>query len=238
METVSETEDTTSADSTPIKVLLVDDQSLIRMGFRMVLESADDIEVVGEAADGDTGMKMVKALKPDVVLMDVRMPNMNGIEATAEIVAAYPDVKVLILTTFDLDEYAFGALRAGASGFLLKDAKPEELIAAIRNVAHGDATISPRVTRRMLEMFAPMLPGEEESDAQETDLSLLSSLTERETEVLKLIAEGYTNQEIAERLFISMTTVKTHVGNILEKIGAQNRVQAVIFAFQHGLVEV
>lgn len=238
METVSETEDATSADSTPIKVLLVDDQSLIRMGFRMVLESADDIEVVGEAADGDTGMKMVKALKPDVVLMDVRMPNMNGIEATAEIVAAYPDVKVLILTTFDLDEYAFGALRAGASGFLLKDAKPEELIAAIRNVAHGDATISPRVTRRMLEMFAPMLPGEEESDAQETDLSLLNSLTERETEVLKLIAEGYTNQEIAERLFISMTTVKTHVGNILEKIGAQNRVQAVIFAFQHGLVEV
>lgn len=238
METVSETEDATSVDSTPIKVLLVDDQSLIRMGFRMVLESADDIEVVGEAADGDTGMKMVKALKPDVVLMDVRMPNMNGIEATAEIVAAYPDVKVLILTTFDLDEYAFGALRAGASGFLLKDAKPEELIAAIRNVAHGDATISPRVTRRMLEMFAPMLPGEEESDAQETDLSLLNSLTERETEVLKLIAEGYTNQEIAERLFISMTTVKTHVGNILEKIGAQNRVQAVIFAFQHGLVEV
>lgn len=238
METVSETEDATSADSTPIKVLLVDDQSLIRMGFRMVLESADDIEVVGEAADGDTGMKMVKALKPDVVLMDVRMPNMNGIEATAEIVAAYPDVKVLILTTFDLDEYAFGALRAGASGFLLKDAKPEELIAAIRNVAHGDATISPRVTRRMLEMFAPMLPGEEESDAEEVDLSLLNSLTERETEVLKLIAEGYTNQEIAERLFISMTTVKTHVGNILEKIGAQNRVQAVIFAFQHGLVEV
>lgn len=235
---MSETEDATSADSTPIKVLLVDDQSLIRMGFRMVLESADDIEVVGEAADGDTGMKMVKALKPDVVLMDVRMPNMNGIEATAEIVAAYPDVKVLILTTFDLDEYAFGALRAGASGFLLKDAKPEELIAAIRNVAHGDATISPRVTRRMLEMFAPMLPGEEESDAEEVDLSLLNSLTERETEVLKLIAEGYTNQEIAERLFISMTTVKTHVGNILEKIGAQNRVQAVIFAFQHGLVEV
>lgn len=238
METVSETEDATSADSTPIRVLLVDDQSLIRMGFRMVLESADDIEVVGEAADGDTGMKMVKALKPDVVLMDVRMPNMNGIEATAEIVAAYPDVKVLILTTFDLDEYAFGALRAGASGFLLKDAKPEELIAAIRNVAHGDATISPRVTRRMLEMFAPILPGEEESDAEDTDLSLLNSLTERETEVLKLIAEGYTNQEIAERLFISMTTVKTHVGNILEKIGAQNRVQAVIFAFQHGLVEV
>lgn len=238
METVSETEDATSADSTPIKVLLVDDQSLIRMGFRMVLESADDIEVVGEAADGDTGMKMVKALKPDVVLMDVRMPNMNGIEATAEIVAAYPDVKVLILTTFDLDEYAFGALRAGASGFLLKDAKPEELIAAIRNVAHGDATISPRVTRRMLEMFAPMLPGEEENDAEEVDLSLLNSLTERETEVLKLIAQGYTNQEIAERLFISMTTVKTHVGNILEKIGAQNRVQAVIFAFQHGLVEV
>lgn len=225
-------------NSTPVKVLLVDDQSLIRMGFRMVLESVDDIEVVGEAADGDTGMKMVKALKPDVVLMDVRMPNMNGIEATAEIVAAYPDVKVLILTTFDLDEYAFGALRAGASGFLLKDAKPEELIAAIRNVAHGDATISPRVTRRMLEMFAPMLPGEEENDAEEVDLSLLNSLTERETEVLKLIAQGYTNQEIAERLFISMTTVKTHVGNILEKIGAQNRVQAVIFAFQHGLVEV
>lgn len=221
----------------PISVLLVDDQSLIRMGFRMVLEAADDITVVGEAADGKTGLQMVRATQPDVVLMDVRMPHMNGIEATAEIVAANPNVKVLILTTFDLDEYAFAALRAGASGFLLKDAKPEELIGAIRNVAHGDATISPRVTRRMLEMFAPQLPGEEDEEAANlADQALLESLTERETEVLTLIAQGLTNQEIADQLFISMTTVKTHVGNILNKIGARDRVQAVIFAYENGLV--
>lgn len=230
-----------SAPSTPsevIKVLLVDDQSLIRMGFRMVLEAADDITVVGEAADGKTALQMVKATAPNVVLMDVRMPNMNGIEATSEIVASNPNVKVLILTTFDLDEYAFAALRAGASGFLLKDAKPEELIGAIRNVAHGDATISPRVTKRMLEMFAPQLPGDQDGDvdANLVDQALLASLTDRETEVLTLIAQGLTNQEIATQLFISMTTVKTHVGNILNKIGARDRVQAVIFAYENGLV--
>ncbi|MDD7542115.1 MAG: response regulator transcription factor [Mobiluncus porci] len=222
----------------PIKVLLVDDQSLIRMGFRMVLEAADDIEVVGEAADGKTALQMVRATKPDVVLMDVRMPNMNGIEATGEIVGMNPAVKVIILTTFDLDEYAFGALRAGASGFLLKDAKPEELIAAIRAVAHGDAAISPRVTKKMLELFAPQLPGEDEGDpALTVDTVALASLTERETEVLKLIAQGLTNQEIADELYISMTTVKTHVGNILGKINARDRVQAVIFAYENGLVE-
>jgi len=183
---VSENENETgqSAPSAPgevIKVLLVDDQSLIRMGFRMVLEAADDITVVGEAADGKTALQMVKATAPDVVLMDVRMPNMNGIEATSEIIASNPNVKVLILTTFDLDEYAFAALRAGASGFLLKDAKPEELIGAIRNVAHGDATISPRVTKRMLDMFAPQLPGDQDGDqdANLVDQALLDSLTDR-----------------------------------------------------------
>lgn len=229
----------TQAAGEPIRVLLVDDQSLIRMGFRMVLEAADDISVVGEAADGKTGLQMVRATNPNVVLMDVRMPNMNGIEATAEIVAANPDVKVLILTTFDLDEYAFGALKAGASGFLLKDAKPEELIAAIRAVAHGDATISPRITRRMLEMFAPQLPGSDEGEESlaQLDAVALASLTEREIEVLKLIAQGMTNQEIADALFISMTTVKTHVGNILSKINARDRVQAVIFAYENNLVE-
>lgn len=239
-----------------IKVLLVDDQSLIRMGFRMVLEACDDITVVGEAADGRTGLQMVKALHPDVVLMDVRMPNMNGIEATTEIVESYPAVKVLILTTFDLDEYAFGALRAGASGFLLKDVNPEELTAAIRSVAHGDAAISARITRRMLEMFAKQFPGSGEDEAavsgggagfgddagggglgRAADAVVLSGLTEREVEVLGLIAEGLTNQEIADKLYISLTTVKTHVGNILAKIGARDRVQAVIFAYENGLVD-
>ncbi|NMX04151.1 response regulator transcription factor [Mobiluncus mulieris] len=231
-----------SEETEKIKVLLVDDQALIRMGFRMVLEACDDIEVVGEAADGKTALGMVRALQPNVVLMDVRMPNMNGIEATGEIVSENPEVKVLILTTFDLDEYAFGALRAGASGFLLKDAKPEELVAAIRAVAAGDATISPRITKKMLDMFAPQLPDENAgADAAgagttSSDAVALASLTERETEVLKLIAHGMTNQELADKLFISMTTVKTHVGNILNKIGARDRVQAVIFAYENGLV--
>lgn len=231
-----------SEETEKIKVLLVDDQALIRMGFRMVLEACDDIEVVGEAADGKTALGMVRALQPNVVLMDVRMPNMNGIEATGEIVRENPEVKVLILTTFDLDEYAFGALRAGASGFLLKDAKPEELVAAIRAVAAGDATISPRITKKMLDMFAPQLPDENAgadaagAGATSADTVALASLTERETEVLKLIAQGLTNQELADKLFISMTTVKTHVGNILNKIGARDRVQAVIFAYENGLV--
>ena len=231
-----------SEETEKIKVLLVDDQALIRMGFRMVLEACDDIEVVGEAADGKTALGMVRALQPNVVLMDVRMPNMNGIEATGEIVSENPEVKVLILTTFDLDEYAFGALRAGASGFLLKDAKPEELVAAIRAVAAGDATISPRITKKMLDMFAPQLPDENAgadaagAGATSADAVALASLTERETEVLKLIAHGMTNQELADKLFISMTTVKTHVGNILNKLGARDRVQAVIFAYENGLV--
>lgn len=227
----------TAGAASPIKVLLVDDQSLIRMGFRMMLEAADDIEVVGEAADGKTALGMVRALQPNVVLMDVRMPNMNGIEATGQIISENSEVKVLILTTFDLDEYAFGALRAGASGFLLKDAKPEELLAAIRAVAGGDATISPRITKKMLDMFAPQLPGDESAEtAEAVDSAALASLTERELEVLQLIAQGMTNQEIADTLYISMTTVKTHVGNILNKIGARDRVQAVIFAYENGLV--
>lgn len=227
-----------------IRVLLVDDQSLIRMGFRMVLEATDDIEVVGEAADGRLAVQMVTALQPDVVLMDVRMPNMNGIEATKAIIEAYPQVRVLILTTFDLDEYAFGALRAGASGFLLKDAKHEELCAAIRAVASGEAMISARVTKRMLELYASQLPdGAEEAEAgptvgAEIEDAKLASLTSRERDVLELIAKGYTNQEIADALFVSTTTVKTHVGNILAKIDARDRVQAVIFAFQTGVVSI
>ena len=217
-----------------IKVLLVDDQSLIRMGFRMVLEACDDITVVGEAADGRTGLQMVKALHPDVVLMDVRMPNVNGIEATTEIVESYPAVKVLILTTFDLDEYAFGALRAGASGFLLKDVKPEELTAAIRSVAHGDAAISARITRRMLEMFASHLPEGGAGQAQEDPR--IASLTPREREILILMAQGMSNAEIAADLVVSSTTVKTHVGNVLTKLNVRDRVQAVVVAYETGLM--
>ena len=244
-----------------ITAMLVDDQQLVRGGLKMLVDSQPDLQVVMEADDGAAAVDSYARLAeqgqaPNIVLMDVRMPNMNGIEATTEIVESYPAVKVLILTTFDLDEYAFGALRAGASGFLLKDVKPEELTAAIRSVAHGDAAISARITRRMLEMFAKQFPGSGEDEAavsgggagfgddagggglgRAADAVVLSGLTEREVEVLGLIAEGLTNQEIADKLYISLTTVKTHVGNILAKIGARDRVQAVIFAYENGLVD-
>lgn len=215
-------------------VLLVDDQALLRMGFRMVLEAEDDLTVVGEADDGHAAVAQVKALRPDVVLMDVRMPGMNGIEATERIVAEHPASRVLILTTFDLDEYAFAALRAGASGFLLKNAEPTELVAAIRSVASGDAVISPRVTRRMLEMFSGHLP--EPGKAPTGIDPRLAELTPREVEVLRAVAEGLSNGEIAERLFLSEATVKTHVGRILAKLGVRDRVQAVILAFETKLV--
>lgn len=219
----------------PIRVLLVDDQPLLRMGFRLVLDDEDDLTVVGEAGDGAEALRQIAALDPDVVLMDVRMPGTNGIEATERIVAAGSRSRVLILTTFDLDEYAFAALRAGASGFLLKDARPAELTAAIRAVATGDAVVSPRVTRRMLELFAEELPSESAAPAPRGD-TRLDDLTQREREVLLAVAEGLSNAEVAERLFLSEATVKTHVGRILAKLGVRDRVQAVVLAYESGLV--
>ena len=216
-----------------IRVLLADDQALIRMGFRMVLDAEADIEVVGEAADGAAAITQAKALNPDVVLMDIRMPGVNGIEATAEITRTL-DTKVLILTTFDLDEYAFGGLRAGASGFLLKDTHPAELIEAIRTVASGEAVVSPRITRRMLEMFAGQLPSGATASGQVDPR--IASLTPRETEILCLVARGMSNAEIAAELVVSVTTVKTHVGSVLAKLGVRDRVQAVVVAYETGLV--
>lgn len=216
-----------------IRVLLVDDQALIRMGFRMVLDAEADIEVVGEAADGAAAITQAKALNPDVVLMDIRMPGVNGIEATAEITRTL-DTKVLILTTFDLDEYAFGGLRAGASGFLLKDTRPAELIEAIRTVASGEAVVSPRITRRMLEMFAGQLPSGATASGQVDPR--IASLTPRETEILCLVARGMSNAEIAAEMVVSATTVKTHVGSVLAKLGVRDRVQAVVVAYETGLV--
>ncbi|WP_348647922.1 response regulator transcription factor [Bowdeniella massiliensis] len=217
-----------------IRVLIVDDQALLRMGFAMVLDGADGIEVIGEAADGRAAISQAKALYPDVVLMDVRMPEVDGIEATKQIVAALPHTRVLVLTTFDLDEYAFAGLRAGASGFLLKDTPPADLITAIRNVASGEAVLSPRITSRMLELFGEKLPTEEAADSAHS--AAINSLTVREREVLELIATGASNAEIASELFVSETTIKTHVGNLLAKLGLRDRVQAVVFAYENGIV--
>lgn len=217
------------------RVLLVDDQPLLRMGFRLVLEAEDDLEVVGEAADGAEGVRLTAQLVPDVVLMDVQMPGVNGIDATEQIIASGSGARVLILTTFDLDEYAFAALRAGASGFMLKDARPAELVGAIRAVATGDAVVSPRVTRRMLEMFSGSLPAAGDPDPGDLD-PRIAQLTPREVEVLRTIAEGLSNGEIAERFVLSEATVKTHVGRILAKLRVRDRVQAVVLAYETGLV--
>jgi DNA-binding NarL/FixJ family response regulator len=214
----------------PIRVLLVDDQQLIRLGFRLVLEAEPDLTVVGEAADGAAAVDMIGDLRPDVVLMDVRMPRMDGLEATRRIVAQHPRVRIVVLTTFDLDEYAFAALRAGASGFLLKDAHAHELTAAIRSAHAGDATLSPRVTRRMIEMFGRRLP------QQGTSSTVADELTDREREVFLAIAQGRSNAEIAAELYLSESTVKTHVGRVLAKLGARDRVHAVILAHRLGLV--
>ena len=210
-----------------IRVLLCDDQALVRSGFRMILETREDLEVVGEAEDGVQALELTWRQLPDVVLMDVRMPRLDGVEATRRLVEAGSEARVLILTTFDLDEYVFEALRAGASGFLLKDVQPAQLVDAVRVVARGEALLAPTVTRRLLDRFARSLPGAPEPPAPE-----LAALTEREREVLALLAEGLSNAELAERLFLSETTVKTHVSSILRKLGLRDRVQAVVLAYQ------
>jgi len=215
-----------------IRILLVDDQELVRAGFRMVLDAQPDMTVVGEAGDGMAAVAALRCTPADVVVMDVRMPRLDGIEATRRICQAGDRPRVLMLTTFDLDEYAFAALKAGASGFLLKDVPPEELLFGIRAVHSGDAVVAPSTTRRLIDRFAPMLPsgaGESEPD--------LAGLTSREREVLALIAQGLSNTEIAERLFVSEATVKTHVGRVLSKLGLRDRVQAVVFAYETGIVK-
>ena len=216
-----------------IRVLLVDDQALLRMGFRMILEAESDMTVVGEAGDGAAGISMTAALLPDVVLMDVRMPGTDGIEATAAIIAAGGPAKVLILTTYDLDQYVYEGLRAGASGFLLKDAPPAELLAAIRAVAGGDAVLAPSATRRLLDRFLPLLPGPESSSRAEL---LLQALTDRERDVFLLLAQGQSNREIASQLHLSESTIKIHVGHILAKLNLRDRVQAVVEAYESGLI--
>jgi DNA-binding NarL/FixJ family response regulator len=214
-------------------VLLVDDQPLLRTGFRMILSAETDLRVVGEAGDGASAVELARRLRPDVVLMDIRMPGMDGIQATRALAGPGVEepVKVLILTTFGLDEYVVESLRAGASGFLLKDAPPEDLVEAIRIVAAGEALLAPSVTRRLLDRVASRLP-----PANEDTIPALSQLTEREMEVLKLMARGLSNAEIAEKLVVSETTVKTHVSRVLAKLDLRDRVQAVILAYETGLV--
>ncbi|MDN4615110.1 response regulator transcription factor [Leifsonia sp. F6_8S_P_1B] len=221
-------------DSRPLRILLVDDQALVRLGFRMVLEAEPELAVVGEAGDGAEAVRLAVEARPDVILMDVRMPTLDGIEATRRIVAANPAARIIILTTFDLDEYAFGGLRAGASGFLLKDARPEELIAAIRAVAAGDAAVTGRVTRAMLELFADRLPASDSPAAAGDDPA--DALTPREREILLAMADGLTNGEIGAKFFLTESTVKTHVGRVLAKLHLRDRVHAVIFAYDNGLV--
>jgi DNA-binding NarL/FixJ family response regulator len=213
-----------------IRVLLCDDQALVRSGFRMILEAREDIEVVGEAEDGAQALELARRRRPDVILMDVRMPRLDGVEATRRLVEEGSEARILILTTFDLDEYVYEALRAGASGFLLKDLQPAQLVEAIRVVARGEALLAPTVTRRLLDRFAQGLPGSPGEPPPQ-----LSSLTERELEVLGLLASGLSNAELAERLFLSETTVKTHVSSILRKLGLRDRVQAVVAAYHAGL---
>jgi DNA-binding NarL/FixJ family response regulator len=217
-----------------ISVLLADDQPLLRRGFRMIIEAEGDLTVTGEAGTGDEAVGLARRNPPDVVLMDIRMPGTDGIEASRRIIAADPAVRVLVLTTFDLDEYAFGALHAGASGFLLKDVHPAELVTAIRTVASGNAVVSPRVTRRLLEEYVrvPVLSAAQRADRY----PLLSALTERENEVLAAVARGLSNAEIAVALYVSEATVKSHVGRILAKLGLRDRVQVVVLAYEAGIV--
>ncbi|MDX6409922.1 MAG: hypothetical protein QOE13_2993 [Gaiellaceae bacterium] len=212
-----------------IRVIVVDDQALVRSGFRMILDAQPDVEVVGEAENGRDAVELAAVSSADVILMDIRMPELDGIEATARILEAQPETKILILTTFDLDEYVTRALRAGASGFLLKDVRPAQLVEAIRVIASGDALLAPSVTRRLLDQFASGL---------ETRTPVeLEQLTEREREILLLVAEGLSNAEIAERLFVGESTVKTHVSAVLRKLKLRDRVQLVIAAYDAGLVK-
>jgi DNA-binding NarL/FixJ family response regulator len=213
-----------------IRVLLVDDQALIRAGFRMILDAEEDLEVVGECADGTQAVDSVRRLKPDVVLMDIRMPEMDGIEATRLVADGEGAPKVLMLTTFDLDEYVYDALRAGASGFLLKDVPAEQLIDGIRVVAEGEALLAPSVTRRLIQEFSRGAVAQQSAPAE------LEELTPRELEVFKLIARGMSNAEIAAELIVSETTVKTHVARVLMKLGVRDRVQAVVLAYESGVV--
>lgn len=218
-----------------IRVLIVDDQPLLRQGFRLVLGAHDDLEVVGEAADGGEAVRLTRLLTPDVVLMDVRMPHTDGIEATRQIVRDLPSARVIILTTFDLDQYAYSGLNAGASGFLLKDVLPADLVASIRAVASGDAVIAPSVTRKLLDAFAHRLPAVQGAPDPAAAEDVLASLTDREREVFGEIASGLTNTEIAAKLFLAEATVKTHVGHILAKLALRDRIQAVILAYDSGL---
>jgi DNA-binding NarL/FixJ family response regulator len=216
-----------------VRVLIVDDQALVRAGFRMILEAEEDMEVAGEAADGRAAVEEARRLRPDVVLMDVRMPELDGIEATRMLLAQDgANTRVVMLTTFDMDEYVYEALRAGASGFLLKDTPPEQLVEGIRAVASGDALLAPSITRRVIEEFVSRPPGTARALPPE-----LEELTPRETEVLTLMARGQSNAEIAEELVVSETTVKTHVAHVLTKLGLRDRVQAVVFAYESGIVE-
>jgi DNA-binding NarL/FixJ family response regulator len=214
-----------------VRVVLVDDQALIRTGFKMILEAEDDIEVVGEASDGEQAISMTRSVRPDIVLMDVQMPTMDGLEATGRIVrdASIPS-RIVILTTFERDDYVFEALRAGASGFLLKNAPSEELVHAVRVVAAGDALLAPSVTRKVIEGFIRR-PAHRSNEAE------LRRLTERETEILQLLATGKSNSELADHLFVGEGTIKTHVSSVLTKLGLRDRMQAVIFAYESGLIE-
>ena len=216
-----------------IRVLIVDDQALVRAGFKMILESEPEIEIVGEAEDGMQAVDAAQELKPDVILMDIRMPNLDGLEATRRILEGVAAARILMLTTFDLDEYVYEALRAGASGFMLKDTPPEQLVAAIHVVASGDALLSPAITKRVIEEFIRRPP----STIATTPSPKVADLTARELEVLGFMARGLSNAEIAKDLFVSETTVKTHVARILMKLGLRDRVQAVVFAYETGIVQ-
>jgi DNA-binding NarL/FixJ family response regulator len=214
-----------------IRVLIADDQALVRNGFRLILETRDDLEVVGEAEDGRHAIALARELEPAVILMDVRMPEIDGIEATRQIVASGSAARILVLTTFDVDEYVYAAIKAGASGFLLKDVRPADLIDAIRLIAGGNALLGPTVTCRLLERFADGHP------SRQPDPAIISALTEREREILELLARGLSNAEIAQQLFLGETTVKSHISNLFRKLGVRDRVQAVIAAYDAGLVQ-
>ena len=213
-----------------IRVLIVDDQALVRSGFALIVETRPDLEVVGEAENGEDAVRLARGLEPDVILMDIRMPGLDGIEATRQIVASGSSTRILVLTTFDLDEYVYAAIRAGASGFLLKDVRPTDLVDAIRLIANGNALLGPTVTTRLLERFA---------DTQQANQAgaAIASLTEREREILRLLAGGLSNAELAQELVLGETTVKTHVSNVLRKLGVRDRVQAVVVAYDAGLVQ-